>query len=269
MQLLVSVRSAMEVGPAVAGGADIIDAKEPSRGSLGSVSAATLAEILDCVPGQLPVSVALGDAAAPDEVAASITTLGLTARSAPVFLKLGFAGVRSPIVVGRLIETAIRTARGLAARPRIIPVAYADADRAGTLSGKLICRLAREAGAAGVLLDTHTKDGPGLLEWLGPRELGDWVFHARRLGLITALAGGLGLDDLETAAGAGPDVIGVRGAACDGGREGQVAAERVMALRERMNQAGAGVVPAGVRETRDGGARSAGSTRAKSLETKA
>ena len=40
MQLLVSVRSAVEVAPALAGGADIIDAKEPDRGSLGAVSAA-------------------------------------------------------------------------------------------------------------------------------------------------------------------------------------------------------------------------------------
>ena len=36
MRLLVSVRSAAEVGPALAGGADIIDAKEPGRGSLGA-----------------------------------------------------------------------------------------------------------------------------------------------------------------------------------------------------------------------------------------
>ena len=35
MRLLVSVRSAEEVSAALAGGADIIDAKEPERGSLG------------------------------------------------------------------------------------------------------------------------------------------------------------------------------------------------------------------------------------------
>ena len=43
MRLLVSVRSADEVAAAMAGGADIIDAKEPARGSLGAVDAATLA----------------------------------------------------------------------------------------------------------------------------------------------------------------------------------------------------------------------------------
>ena len=55
MQLLVSVRSAAEVGPALSGGADIIDAKEPDRGSLGAVSPATLAEILARVPPECPL----------------------------------------------------------------------------------------------------------------------------------------------------------------------------------------------------------------------
>ena len=37
MRLLVSVRSAAEARAALSGGADIIDAKEPSLGSLGAV----------------------------------------------------------------------------------------------------------------------------------------------------------------------------------------------------------------------------------------
>ena len=45
MRLLVSVRAAAEVAPALAGGADIIDAKEPARGSLGAVSPTRLREI--------------------------------------------------------------------------------------------------------------------------------------------------------------------------------------------------------------------------------
>jgi uncharacterized protein (UPF0264 family) len=40
MQLLVSVADAREARAARLGGADVIDAKDPSRGALGSVSAA-------------------------------------------------------------------------------------------------------------------------------------------------------------------------------------------------------------------------------------
>src|SRR4051794_10666436 len=61
--LLVSVRSAAEAVEALAGGADIIDVKEPSRGSLGRADDAVAAEVLAEVDGRRPVSAALGELA--------------------------------------------------------------------------------------------------------------------------------------------------------------------------------------------------------------
>jgi uncharacterized protein (UPF0264 family) len=61
MQLLVSVADAMDAAAAVTGGADIIDAKDPSRGALGPVSPATLAAIIGTVAGRRPVSAAEAD----------------------------------------------------------------------------------------------------------------------------------------------------------------------------------------------------------------
>jgi (5-formylfuran-3-yl)methyl phosphate synthase len=235
MQLLVSIRSAAEVGPALSGGADIIDAKEPARGSLGAVSPATLAEILARVPPRCPFSVALGDLASPEEVITAFGSLELPARTAPTYLKLGFAGVRSPEMVTRILATAVAAVAQKGSKALVVAVAYADAVRAGTLGPELISGSARRAGAAGVLLDTHTKDGTGLLRWLAPAALAGWVGSARREGLLTALAGALTLENLETVSAAGADVVGVRGAACEGGRQGRVAASRVRALRQRLD----------------------------------
>ena len=61
MQLLVSVRSEAEVAAALAGGADLIDAKEPALGSLGPVGGAELLAIAARVPETVPLSAALGD----------------------------------------------------------------------------------------------------------------------------------------------------------------------------------------------------------------
>ena len=63
MQLLVSVTDAGEARAALAGGADVIDAKNPRRGSLGAVTPRTLRAICAAVNGRRPVSAALGDAA--------------------------------------------------------------------------------------------------------------------------------------------------------------------------------------------------------------
>ena len=256
-----SVRSADEVGPALAGGDDIIDAKEPDRGSLGAVDRNVLSRILQRVPDDCGVSVALGDVTRPEEVLAAVHGLELPQRASPTYLKLGFAGVRSPDQVGILIEIAVSMTSGMAAAPRIVAVAYADPERAGTVPPSLIPPLAEAAGAAGVLLETHGKDGRGLLEWLPCGALVDWVAVAREAGLLAALAGSLRPRDLALVGRAQPDVVGVRGAACSGGRQGRVSEDRVRRFRRALEWA--------VRETRDTGAISSVLTAAKSRKLKA
>src|SRR6478609_8313715 len=59
--LLVSVRSAAEARTALAGGADIIDIKEPRRGALGPADPNVWKEIQETVGRRVPVSAALGE----------------------------------------------------------------------------------------------------------------------------------------------------------------------------------------------------------------
>jgi uncharacterized protein (UPF0264 family) len=63
--LLVSVRDASEARQAVAGGCDVLDVKEPSRGPLGMADPATIAgiaQVRDELGVDLPLSIALGEA---------------------------------------------------------------------------------------------------------------------------------------------------------------------------------------------------------------
>ena len=59
--LLVSVRSAAEAEAALAGGAALIDVKEPARGALGRADDAVIADVVRAVAGRAPVSAALGE----------------------------------------------------------------------------------------------------------------------------------------------------------------------------------------------------------------
>src|SRR5437870_4410912 len=63
LQLLVSVRSAAEAEAALAGGAHVIDVKEPLHGSLGRAGEGTIAEVIARVAGRRPVSAAMGELA--------------------------------------------------------------------------------------------------------------------------------------------------------------------------------------------------------------
>ena len=231
MQLLVSVRSPEEVEPALMGGADIIDAKEPGNGPLGAVSAATLVQLLLKVPSDTGFSLALGDVTSVEQVIAAVTQVELSARRAMTYLKLGFAGVRTPELAREIIAAAARSSALRPVPASVVAVAYADAERAGSLPAELILRLAAEAGVAGVLVDTYDKDGPALLASWTPASVAGWTSLARRYGLLAGVAGGLGEGDAVALAQSGVDVIGFRGAACDGGRSGLVSLERVRVLR--------------------------------------
>jgi uncharacterized protein (UPF0264 family) len=231
MRLLVSVRSGAEVAAALAGGADIIDAKEPARGSLGPVAAAVLAAIAARTPASVPLSVALGDCTDPDELRAALAEARIGERSAPLYQKVGFAGIQSPERITALLAAAV----GLASDARIVAVGYADFGVAGSAPPEEVLHAAAAARAGGLLVDTWLKDGRGLLDHFSIERLTALSLGARAAGLLFAAAGSLDPDAISRLAGIA-DVLGVRGAACRGGRAGVVDEERVARLRRCVDQ---------------------------------
>ncbi len=235
MQLLVSVRSAAEVGSALAGGADIIDAKEPSRGSLGPVDPSVLREIGASVPPSVSLSVALGDFEDGAGAADAIGALDLTARPAGVFVKLGLTGMTAGGAEATSLRAAVVAARTALSRPRIVVVAYADRTEIDGMVPEEMVRLATRIGAHGVLLDTLGKDGRDLFTFMTQSEVKAWVGAARAAGLMAAVAGSLRAESLGSIREIDPTVVGVRGAACTGGRAGTIDVEKVRALRRALD----------------------------------
>ena len=133
MPLLVSVRSAEEVAAALGGGADIIDAKEPARGSLGAVDREVLSRHRRADTSVDTVECRAWGFATEEVVRCAVTAARLPERSGPVYLKLGFAGTASAERVASLLRAAVETAAASVPVPGIVGVAYADHGAAGTL----------------------------------------------------------------------------------------------------------------------------------------
>jgi len=236
MRLLVSVATREDAVAALAGGADIIDAKDPTTGPLGAVSIAVLREIHAASSETRPVTAALGDA---DDERAIEREAWACAVAGAMLVKVGFAGIAGVERAAVLLDAAVRGATGgSGGRCGVIAVAYADAHRVASLAPGALTAVAATGGAAGVLLDTADKDGPGLRDLLSPRALAAWVAQAHDARLLVALAGRLQIDDLGFVRDAGADIAGVRGAACEGGRTGRVTAAKVRALRRIVRQSG-------------------------------
>jgi (5-formylfuran-3-yl)methyl phosphate synthase len=228
MRLLVSVRNAIEAAAALAGGADVIDAKNPLAGALGAVSLETLGDIRLTVASRRPLTAALGDA---NDEATIERTAHMFALAGARFVKIGFAGVESDARVAGLLMAAIHGAKAASYECGVVPVAYTDTDRVASPRVASLIEVAWRTGADGLLFDTADKSGPGLRELIAPGILARWIADAHSADLFVALAGKLTADDLMFAQDAGADIAGVRGAACDGGRNGCVAVDKVRRLR--------------------------------------
>ena len=183
MRLLVSVVSAVEARGALAGGADIIDVKDPSEGALGAPAPRVLSEVARAVGGAAPLSVALGDL--PDlPHTAALAARGAAACGAG-YVKVGLRGVHE---LDRAVAMMTAVADAVGPGVSVIAAAYADAAALDppALAPAWLPALVERTGIAGALVDTFVKDGRGLYGWLSEPELGDLVARTRTAGGLFA-----------------------------------------------------------------------------------
>jgi len=217
--LLVSVRSVEEAVEAAAGGAAIVDVKEPARGPLGRADAAVAAAIVAAVASR-PCTLACGELAEGAEAIAAhvAAVVAAAAGRRPAGAKAGPGGLD----LGLWRQEFARFVRALPPDVEPVAVAYADPRAAGAPDPEAIIDAAATLGAATILFDTFDKSGPPLLVAAGRDRVARWVERSHRAGLSVAVAGRLASSDMATIVGLGPEIVGVRSAACGGGRLGRV-----------------------------------------------
>lgn len=226
-QLLVSVRNAVEAEAALAGGAQVIDVKEPSRGSLGRAEDATLAEVVRVVARRQPISAALGEWDGFEQLPACAADLQ--------FVKWGLSKFRweTAVAWGEL-KAQTQTAHALYPACEVVLVAYVDNSPPQPELEEVYEQLLG-IGQRGLLLDTFEKDGRTLLDWLDRAALERLVTRCRTDGIRLALAGSLGVEEMVALKYLQPDWFAVRGAACLGRqRNAAIDAGRVKELRAAL-----------------------------------
>jgi uncharacterized protein (UPF0264 family) len=234
-KLLVSVRSVEEARAAIDGGADVIDVKEPRRGSLGmadpDVIASVVKTVLSIDPG-LPVSAALGELLDCESQLPCVTD-GLN------FAKMGLAGAAG---LGNWAEHwhDVRCAIERQSRRPVqwVGVAYLDEENAGAPPVEEIVSEAAAAGCAGVLIDTFDKAAGSLLGFANRGELLRWTQRIHDAGMFVALAGRVAVGQLPALSDVPADVIAVRSAVCRAHRrDAELSSELVARFRRQLQQA--------------------------------
>jgi (5-formylfuran-3-yl)methyl phosphate synthase len=224
--LLISVRDADEALLALNGGADFIDIKEPSRGSLGAADPAAVAAIVAAIDARAPISIAAGELLEWSPTTAPALMAALD--GIPALVKFGLAGCESVSDLRNCWQFAI-SQLGDDIRP--VAVVYADWHAAAAPSPEEVLAMASDANCPALLIDTWNKSHGTLFAHWPLDQIASFVDEVRKSGMLAVLAGSLDGTCLETALACRPDLIAVRGAVCDHSRAGRILLSRVQSIR--------------------------------------
>jgi uncharacterized protein (UPF0264 family) len=197
---------------AVAGGADIVDVKNPLEGALGANYPWVIKRIKEVTPKNLEVSCTLGEVG---NFPGSVSLAALGAASLGVdYIKVGLYGIKTPEEAIFLLQNVNRAAKECNPKIKIAVAGYADAKKIGSIDPLLVPEIAHKAQVEVAMIDTSSKDGENLFDHLSIEDLKKFITSAHGFGLEVALAGSLRKRDLPVVYGLGADIAGLRGAAC-------------------------------------------------------
>lgn len=227
---------------------DIVDVKKPDEGSLGANFPWVIREIRAAVPAHKPVSATVGDVPyKPGTVAQA--ALG-AAVSGATYIKVGLYGCTTSGQAVDVMRGVVRAVKEYRSDALVVASGYADAHRVGCVNPLALPDIAHRSGCDAAMLDTAIKDGTRLFDHVPPDICAQFVQRAHEAGLLAALAGSVKAGDLGELARIETDIVGVRGAVCEGGdrNSGRIRPELVAAFRAEMDrhvQANAAAATAG------------------------
>ena len=238
MLLMVSVQNVAEALEAERGGADVVDVKNLQEALVGSGHPAVVREVRAQIPAEKHVSVTLG------VVPSQPGTVAMAAYAAAVLdatsVKVGFCQTDYETAVETLRQSQ-RAMEGF--NTKLIGSLFADNHLYDGLDPLLIVQLAKEGECDGFLIDTLTKDGRNLFDFIPEAKLREIVLQGKELGLSTSLSGHLRIENLDELARINPDIVGVRGAVCSqGARDRTVAWEAVAEFKRQLDMRKSGEV---------------------------
>lgn len=234
-RLLVSVVDSIEAMEAAEGGADIIDVKNPSEGSLGASYPWVIKEVIEVIPKGLEVSVAIGDMRNLPGLA-SIAAYG-AAHMEVDYIKVGLWEIADEGSAIKLSKAVVKAVREVDSDKKVVLVGYGDYFRINSINPLIIPKIAALSEADVAMIDTAIKDGSSLLRYMNLNQLREFVRESHGYGLMAALAGSLGEREALILKSIGVDVLGFRGFLCSGDRvKGRISLDKVKRLKVLLEE---------------------------------
>ena len=239
MLLMVSVQNVAEALEAERGGADVVDVKNLQEAMVGSGHPSVVREVRSQIQPENHVSVTLG--VVPNQAGTVAMAAYAAASLSATSVKIGFRTTDYDTAVD-ILQQSRRAMEGF--NTKLVGSVFADnLLYDGGLDPMVMVQLAKDGQCDGFLIDTLTKDGRNLFDFIPEAKLKEMVLQGKEMGMSTALSGHLKISDLDELARINPDIVGVRGAVCgDGDRGRSVAWEAVAEFKRQLDMRKTGEV---------------------------
>jgi uncharacterized protein (UPF0264 family) len=215
VKILISPVSRAEAIAVCDGGADIVDIKNTSEGSLGANFPWVIREVVQALKDRhVTFSATLGDLPFKPGTAA-LAALG-AAHAGARYIKAGLYGTANFEEALEVMAAVARACRDYDPAITVVCAGYADWRRFGGLDPETLIEVAAVSQSDVVMVDTAIKDGASLFDAMTNAEIGAFVDGGHARGLEVALAGSIRHEHIAALRAFKADIIGVRGAVCDG-----------------------------------------------------
>ena len=237
MRLLISPQSIEEAVECVKGNADIIDVKNPSEGSLGANFPWIIRSIRKMVPLTTPISATVGDIAyQPGTV--SLAALGAATAGAS-FVKVGLYKISTQEQGIEVMKAVKRTIEEYQLPVSVVAAGYAEGEKVGSVNPLLIPVIAAKAKCDYAMLDTFDKTTrKPIFDILSTEQLETFIETSREKNVSVALGGSIQEQHIPLLKKLQPDIVGIRGAVCDGGdrEKGKINSELIVDFSNKLRK---------------------------------
>ena len=199
-KILTSIKSLTEINLVLKKGVDIIDFKDPTKGSLGALTMKKINFFLKSIPPMQLTSATIGDIEDIKEIKKKAIMLSKTNID---FIKIGFffneKNIKSLIDLKKTVK-----------KKKIIAVLFADNEPNLNLIKKI-----KKLKFDGILIDTKNKKNGNLRNYFSTKKIKNFINVSKKENLSIGLAGSLNIKDINPLIKLKPDYLGFRGAICN------------------------------------------------------
>jgi hypothetical protein len=233
MEAVIVVMSKEDALEAYRGGARLLSVKNIHEGSLGANVPRILREVRKSLPRRVKVGATLGDYQERMAGTVAQAAVGAIVSGARHHVTAGLYRIGSAEEASLIIRN-LGEIKDIYPKVQMAIGAYADYQKLGSISPEQTLELLKGSKIDTIVLDVQHPEEGHLFDLMKPPALQEFIGRARRYGLQTILLGSLGVEDVETLIELGPDLVGVRGSVCEGGRLGRTSARKVRELLQTI-----------------------------------